>query len=366
MNGAMGFGNHRTEGDGHDFVRASRDLRKDVGVMSTVLSSRNELKQQIQHLLAEDLLAVNALLEQQFRNPNMFVQDVAQHVGRFQGKRIRPILTLLSAKLFSLTQAAAENAHRLAAVVEMIHTATLVHDDVIDDADLRRHVSTVHRRWNTETSVLFGDYLFSKAFHLAATTGDAEACRLIGRATDRTCEGELNQIAARLEQSTSEADYFRVISGKTGQLFSVSCLLGARAAGATCSEQSRLKIFGNRIGLAFQVADDVLDLTESAESTGKDAANDLSNHRLTLPLLRALKLASENDRKRLRELLFSSEVADHLRLREEPLVRQGIESAQASAELLISRAIRCLRPLPNCPARHALEAIARFAIHRST
>ena len=331
--------------------------------MSTVVSSRDELKQQIQHLLAEDLLAVNALLERQFRNPNMFVQDVAQHVGRFQGKRIRPILTLLSAKLYSLSHSARENAYRLAAVVEMIHTATLVHDDVIDDADLRRHVSTVHRRWNTETSVLFGDYLFSKAFHLAATAGDAEACRLIGRATDRTCEGELNQIAARLEQSTSEPDYFRVISGKTGQLFAVSCLLGARAAGATVSNQSRLKIFGNRIGLAFQIADDVLDLTES---TGKDAANDLCNHRLTLPLIRALKLASESERKRLRELLFSSDAADHQRLRDEPLVRQGIESAQASAELLIARAIRCLNPLPNCPARQALEAIARFAIHRST
>ena len=116
----------------------------------------------------------------------------------------------------------------------------------------------------------------------------------------------------------------------------------------------------------FQIADDVLDLTESAESTGKDAANDLCNHRMTLPLLRALKLASETDRKRLGELLFSSEAADHQRLREEPLVRQGIESAQASAELLIARAIRCLNPLPNCPARHALESIAKIAIHRST
>ena len=105
--------------------------------MSTVVSSRDELKQQIQHLLAEDLLAVNALLERQFRNPNMFVQDVAQHVGRFQGKRIRPILTLLSARLYSLSQSSRENAYRLAAVAEMIHTATLVHDDVIDDADLR-------------------------------------------------------------------------------------------------------------------------------------------------------------------------------------------------------------------------------------
>ncbi len=334
--------------------------------MPVVVSSRDDLKQQIHEILASDLLAVNLILERQFRNPNMFVQDVAQHVSRFQGKRIRPILTLLSANLFEPSAAAQDKAHQLAAVVEMIHTATLVHDDVIDDSDLRRHVSTVHRRWNTETSVLFGDYLLSKAFHLAATTGDAEACRLIGLATDRTCEGELNQIAARLEQSTSERDYFRVISGKTGQLFAVSCLLGARAAEASLADQVQLKQFGNRIGLAFQIADDVLDLTEPSDITGKDASNDLSNHRMTLPLLRALRMASESDRQRLRELLFSSDFADHQRLREERLVRLGIESAQTSAAHFVSRAIRSLRSLPCSESRRMLEGIAKFAIHRST
>jgi octaprenyl-diphosphate synthase len=333
--------------------------------MTVVVSSRDELKLQIQQTLSEDLLAVDALLRQQFRNPNMFVQDVAEHVGRFQGKRIRPILTLLSAKMFDGTGAVPVNAIRLAAVVEMIHTATLVHDDVIDDADLRRHVSTVHRRWNTETSVLFGDYLLSKAFHLAATTGDADACRLIGLATDRTCEGELNQIAARLEQSVSELDYFRVIGGKTGQLFAVSCLLGGRSAGASLSQQHELKQFGGRIGMAFQIADDVLDLTESTETTGKDSANDLANHRLTLPLLRALKLASESDRQRLWEMLFSSNSMDRLRLRKERLVLQGIASARATAEKLVMRAIRNLSRLPSCDARHTLEGIARFSIHRS-
>jgi octaprenyl-diphosphate synthase len=315
--------------------------------------------------LASDLAFVNALLKQQFRNPNMFVQDVSQHVGRFQGKQIRPILTLLSAQLFQPSAAARENVHRLAAVVEMIHTATLVHDDVIDDASLRRHVATVHRRWNTETSVLFGDYLFSKAFHLAATTGDAEACRLIGLATDRTCEGELNQIAARLEQSASERDYFRVIGGKTGQLFAVSCQLGARSAGASVALQSQLKQFGMRIGLAFQIADDVLDLTEATEKTGKDAANDLSNHRLTLPLIRALKTGSHREQQRLKDLMTSSDSSEHARLRDDPLVRQGVESAQATAEHFVRRAVGNLKSLPPCPARDILAGIARFSVLRS-
>ncbi len=333
--------------------------------MTTVVSDRDGLQQRIQQLLASDLASVNALLNQQFRNPNMFVQDVAEHVGRFQGKQIRPILTLLSAQLFHPTSAARENVHRLAAVVEMIHTATLVHDDVIDDASLRRHVATVHRRWNTETSVLFGDYLFSKAFHLAATTGDAESCRLIGLATDRTCEGELNQIAVRLEQSASERDYFRVIGGKTGQLFAVSCLLGARTAGGSNAQQFQLKHFGMRIGLAFQIADDVLDLTEATEKTGKDAANDLSNHRITLPLIRALKLGTEAEQTQLRELLSSADSDHQALLREEPLVRQGVISAQATAEHFVRRALRNLESLPPCAGREILAGIARFALNRT-
>ena len=333
--------------------------------MSVVVANRDELKQRIQQLLATDLVSVNALLNRQFRNPNMFVHDVAQHVGRFQGKQIRPILTLLSAQLFCPDSAARDNVHRLAAVVEMIHTATLVHDDVIDDASLRRHVSTVHRRWNTETSVLFGDYLFSKAFHLAAATGDAEACRLIGLATDRTCEGELNQIAARLEQSMSERDYFRVIGGKTGHLFAVSCLLGSRTAGGSIAHQAQLKQFGMRIGLAFQIADDVLDLTETTEKTGKDASNDLSNHRLTLPLIRALRLGTDHEQQRLHDLLTSSDADDQARLLDERIVRRGVESAQSTAEHFVRRALRNLESLPPCPAREILAGIAQFAIHRS-
>ena len=333
--------------------------------MSVTMSNRDALKAQIHALIGDDLVAVNALLARQFRNPNMFVQDVAQHVSRFQGKQIRPVVTMLAARMFAGFESGRETAHRLAAVVEMIHTATLVHDDVIDDAEMRRHVSTVHRRWNTETSVLFGDYLLSKAFHLAATTGDAEACRLIGLATDRTCEGELNQIAARLEQSTSERDYFRIIAGKTGQLFAVSCLLGARSAGASAADQVKLKLFGHRIGLAFQITDDALDLTECAETTGKDAANDLSNHRMTLPLLRALQCGSASELQTLRDLMSSDAAGDQQQLRREPLVREGIESAQATATAFVKRAVASLHRMPASPARSVLETIAGFATERS-
>ena len=338
--------------------------------MSSPTISKDDLRERVQQAIGPDLSAVHQVLLNQFRNPNEFVAEVCEHVARFQGKRIRPILVMLSAGLGGIAAHKREVAHWLAAVVEMIHTATLVHDDVIDDSDLRRHVVTVHRRWNTQTSVLLGDYLFSKAFHLAATTGDAEACRLIGRATDRTCEGELNQIAARLERSISERDYFRVIAGKTGQLFAVSCQLGARAADATIAQQVQLRQFGMRLGLAFQIADDVIDLTESCELTGKDEANDLQNGRLTLPLLRALQAASAKQRQELLDLLNSDlpatgENSIRAGLMKCPLVQHGVESSRRTAQHLIDRAVSNLHRLPECNERHLLEAIASFAIHRS-
>lgn len=333
--------------------------------MSLPLQSTTDLREHLNRVLGEDLRGVNDVLRHQFRNPNALVRELCDHVGRFQGKQVRPMLVILAARLFGVAGERRAIVHQMGAVVELIHTATLVHDDVIDDADLRRHVSTIHRRWDTETSVLLGDYLFSKAFHLAATTGDAEACRLIGRATDRTCEGELNQIAARLEQSESERDYFRVIAGKTGQLFAVSCVLGGRAVRATAAEIDCLKSFGLRLGLAFQIADDVLDLTASRESTGKDAANDLHNKRLTLPLLRALRLADSDSRRVLRDLLDSDQPCDRRLLIEHPQVHAGVQSARSTAEELIQRAVRSLSRLPACEERNLLEAIARFSAHRS-
>ncbi|MEZ6063007.1 MAG: polyprenyl synthetase family protein [Planctomycetaceae bacterium] len=322
----------------------------------------NLLKSMLQQHLGNDLHSVNQILNSRLRSSSGFVNDVTEHVSRFRGKQIRPMLLLLTHRMLNGDDRA--SAAVLAAVVEMIHTATLVHDDVIDDADTRRHLATVHRRWNTETSVLLGDYLFSKAFHLAASTGDAEACRLIGLATDKTCEGELNQTAARLDRSTSEFDYFRIIRDKTGQLFALSCLLGARTAKATESQQRAAGKFGLRLGLAFQIADDVLDLSESHSSTGKDEGNDLQNGRLTLPLLRSLQLADPEEREELLSLIFQHPISAVDDLRNRGVVQRGIESASATAAELCRRAVRSLVRFPESADRELLSAIAMFAGQR--
>ncbi|MCP4782042.1 MAG: polyprenyl synthetase family protein [Fuerstiella sp.] len=327
--------------------------------MSATFLSAEDLKSQLRQHLASDLYAVNRTLTEQLRTSSAFVSDITEHVSRYRGKQLRPMLLLLTHRM--IAGEVTTESRMLAAAVEMIHTATLVHDDVIDEAETRRHVATVHRRWNTETSVLLGDYLFSRAFQLAASTGDAEACRLIGLATNRTCEGELNQMAARLEDATSELEYFRIVRDKTGQLFGLSCLLGSRAAGGTVAQQRVARQFGLRLGMAFQIADDVLDLEGAGDVTGKDAGNDLQNNRRTLPIIRAIQLVPEQDRAEIRQLL-AEEVPENLAGHAE--IQAGIRSAIDTADSLTQRAVADLARFPAGPDRSLLEAIASFAVCR--
>ena len=327
--------------------------------MSATYLSAEDLKTQLRQHLAKDLHLVNRILAEQLRTSSGFVSDITEHVSRFRGKQLRSMLLLLTHRMVG--GEVTTQSRMLAAAVEMIHTATLVHDDVIDEAETRRHVATVHRRWNTETSVLLGDYLFSRSFQLAASTGDAEACRLIGLATNRTCEGELNQMAAGLEDSTSEIDYFRIVRDKTGQLFGLSCLLGGRAAGGSDAQQRTVRRFGLRLGMAFQIADDVLDLNGPEDVTGKDAGNDLQNNRRTLPIMRAIHLVPEQDRSRIRQIL-AEELPEKLAGHAE--IQAGIRSALDTADTLTERAIADLASFPACPDRRLLEAIASFAVRR--
>src|SRR4051794_28346684 len=178
--------------------------------------------------IADDLEEVERILARSLRNRHARVAQVVDHVRHYRGKRLRPVLLLLAARACGKVTAAH---HVLGAVVEMIHTATLVHDDVLDGARVRRKVATVNATWGTKTSVLLGDYLFTHAFHLASTI-DAHACRQIGAATDRVCEGELCQVLNAGNLELSEEEYFDLIDGKTAELTACCCVLGAHYAGA--------------------------------------------------------------------------------------------------------------------------------------
>ena len=198
-------------------------------------SPEADLLSEVNRLIGDDLAACEEIYSRELATAHPAVRDVRDHVARYRGKRLRPTLTLLAGAACGGTN----DRHRtLAAVVEMVHAATLVHDDVLDDAAVRRHVATVHARWNPRTAVLFGDFLFTHAFHLAATV-DAAACRSIGAATNAVCEGELTQIHERGNFDLTEADYFRIVAGKTAALTAVSAELGAAHAGGRPRDRRR-------------------------------------------------------------------------------------------------------------------------------
>jgi octaprenyl-diphosphate synthase len=250
--------------------------------------------------LARDLEEMERVLARVLEGPRPGVAPLLSHLAHYRGKRLRPTLLLLTARACGGVRPAH---HVLAAVVEMIHTATLVHDDVLDGASVRRHVATVNAGWGNQASVLLGDYLFTHAFHLSSTLDDVRACRLIGEATNRVCAGELQQVCQRGNLALAEAEYFDIIGAKTAELTACCCRLGALFAGAAPEVVEALARYGRCLGVAFQIADDLLDLVGEERATGKSLGSDVEQQKLTLPLIRLLATAPADTAARVRQLL---------------------------------------------------------------
>jgi octaprenyl-diphosphate synthase len=313
--------------------------------------------------IATDLEEVERILARVLKSRYNAVSEVVAHVRHYRGKRLRPVLLLLTARACGrLTPAH----HTLGAVVEMIHTATLVHDDVLDGASVRRHVPTVNARWGEHTSVLMGDYLFTHAFHLASTLDDVRACRLIGAATNRVCEGEMCQGLQRGNLDLSEEEYFDVIDGKTAELIACCCQLGALFSGASPEVVANLTRFGRWVGLAFQIADDVLDLVGEEQATGKSLGTDLDQQKMTLPLIRLLAQAPPALAARVRQIL-AAPIANRLDLLKPCLAQSdGIDYARRRAEELATRARKELNCLPPSVCRSILEAVTERVVNRNS
>ena len=316
----------------------------------------------VEQAIGTELLEAEQVLVDELKSDNPYVSDILQHSTRFRGKRLRPMLLLLTAK----ASGGIRHDHKvLAAVVEMIHLATLVHDDVLDEAETRRHVATVNARWNNETSVLFGDYLFTHSFHLASSLETTYACRRIGRATNIVCEGELSQIKERGNLDLSEATYFKIIDGKTAELTALCGHLGARYAHAEPAIIAAMEQYGRTLGLAFQIADDVLDLMGNERKTGKSLGSDLQKQKLTLPLIRLLNTASEQDAVEIRQILSRPDETTRDRLSPYFDRSDAFEYTNERAKSLAQEARRQLEVVPNTPARRILSEIAEFAVQRS-
>jgi octaprenyl-diphosphate synthase len=311
--------------------------------------------------IAGDLEEVEGILSQTLASPRPAVAQLMAHLRHYKGKRLRPALLLLTARACGRMTPAH---HTLAAVVEMIHTATLVHDDVLDDALVRRHVATIKAGWGNQTSILLGDYLFTHAFHLASLV-DAQACRIIGEATNRVCEGELLQGSERGNLALTEAQYYDVIDGKTAELTACCCRLGALYSGMPVGVVQSLADYGRRLGMAFQIADDVLDLVGEERTTGKSLGTDVEQQKLTLPLIYLLRQETTDVAGRVRQILGSA--GNHKREALRPYFAAGdaLDYARRRAEEYAVQAREALACLPASPCRSILEALTVRVIHRS-
>ena len=333
--------------------------------MNPLLQARSETAQPappLSALLAHDLEEVERVFQRALQSSRPHVAELVSHLGHYRGKRLRPTLLLLTARACGRVT----SAHPiLGAVVEMIHTATLVHDDVLDSATMRRHVSTVNAGWGNQCSILLGDFLFTHAFHLASTIGDARACELIGAATNRVCEGELQQVRERGNLALSEEDYFSIIDGKTAELTACCCRLGALYSGERPEVVDALAEYGRSLGVAFQIADDLLDLVGEERTTGKSLGTDLDQQKLTLPLIRLLRRSSADKASRIEQILRSP--GNHKREALRPHLEESdaLMWSRRRAEEFAGTARSQLACLPPSEARSVLEKLTEQVVHRS-
>jgi octaprenyl-diphosphate synthase len=311
--------------------------------------------------VSADLDQVEAILSETLESPRECVTTLVSHLRHYRGKRLRPALLLLTARACGEVNPAH---HTLAAVVEMIHTATLVHDDVLDSATVRRHVKTINAGWGNQTSILLGDFLFTQAFYLASTV-DARACRLIGAATNRVCEGELQQGVERGNLELTEDEYLDMIDGKTAELTSCCCRLGALYCGMENDVVEGLARYGRLLGIAFQIADDVLDLVGDEQRTGKSLGTDVEQQKLTLPLIHLLQNGSAGLGTLLRQILQSP--GNHKREQLKPHLTQSdaLTYANRRAEEFASGARAELNCLSPSHFRDLLEELTHSVVHRN-
>lgn len=329
-------------------------------------------------LVAEGLIRVEERIDARLRSPIAPVATLVEHLERYRGKMLRPMLTLVCGLAASearrgraapLRSSDVTDEHvAVGAVVEIIHIATLVHDDVLDEAETRRRHPTVNRLRGNEAAVILGDYLISAAFHLCASLDDQSVATLIGGVTTRLCEGELLQLHHRDDYDLDEATYFEIVERKTAELIGASCELGAALAGATSAHRALFREFGARLGVAFQIQDDVLDLTGDEATVGKSVGKDLEKGKLTLPLIHHLAVAGADRRARTLEAIRAGGPTRGSLIREALAETGSIAHARAEARRMASGAVQIVARLadgPRGPASALLEAAAEAVVNRS-
>ncbi len=292
------------------------------------------------------------------------VLDMTGHVARFEGKQLRGALVLLSGDATGNTT---DEHPSVAAIVELIHLATLVHDDILDGAKVRRRVACVNQRWDNQVAVLLGDLLYARAFARSTALSSRLASRILADTTRAICVGEIDQSASRYDFEQTQGRYEHIAGQKTASLYAAACELGSRYPGGNLELGAALRQFGHELGLAFQIIDDLLDVTASDDQLGKSAGTDAEDGKVTLPILFTYAQAGAGLRARMREIYTAEEFAGRRArtLREEIDLCAGVAHTRARAETLVHSARARLERLPDSVSKQALMGIADFVLERS-
>jgi len=316
----------------------------------------------IRALVADDISATDKFIISQLESSIPLVKQIIEYVLTCGGKRVRPMVLLLSARALS------HGGHRhvdLAAAIELIHTATLLHDDVVDSSTLRRGHKTANIIWGGDTSVLVGDFLYSRAFQIVVDQRHQEILDIFAKSTHFIAEGEILQLVNRHNPDTTEAFYFDIIERKTAKLFEVASQLGALLATESRHEVDALRDYGRHIGMAYQLIDDALDYAQSAEQTGKNVGQDLSEGKPTLPLIYAMHKSKGADLELIRTSIQHGsydELENILGIIESTdAIKYTADTAKSHAQ----RAREALSAIPATPYRKALEELSDFVVERS-
>ena len=323
-------------------------------------------------LVRPQLERLNRELIQDLAPGHREMLPLVEHVSGFRGKQLRPVLTFLSGMAVrGATHGGGlgDDVVTVAKVVELLHTATLVHDDVLDSASVRRRIPTVNQMAGVEVAVLLGDYIYAKAFHMAVQLPDPAAARWLAETVRVICQGEITQVLHRFDFAWTEARYFTVIAEKTASLYAAACRLGGHYSfgqqhgGAAESRLRALEEYGLELGIAFQIVDDCLDLDGDERVVGKSLGTDLSKGKITLPMLYLIQ-RDPGGAERLRSVLGKSEGEGLRRLRAEFPLEHAIAYAMEEAQRRIAKAQASLSLLPAGPARDALHQLAGFVLTR--
>jgi octaprenyl-diphosphate synthase len=314
-------------------------------------------------LVEKDLKALEVSIQRLVTTKVGFIKEIVNYIIQSGGKRVRPLLVILTSKLCGY-----QGAQHIpyAAIIEFIHTATLLHDDVVDNAETRRGSSTVNAVWGNEASVLVGDFLYSKSFELMSTDGNHEIMKVISQATTALSEGEIMELLHTCDIETTDEQYYQIIGNKTAILFSAACEIGAILGSCSESRRKALHDFGHNLGIAFQLKDDILDYTSQDRVLGKHVGTDLEEGKVTLPLIHTLRHVSEREKLAVKKTIDKPRVTgkDFEKVRGLIEKYRGIEYTVASTTDYSDAAKNCLSVFPDSPYKEALLVLTDYMLRR--